>query len=62
MLVGETPMTGFHTWHFMCEGIGQNSGYGHEESYLMHDMKFPYRIAFFCMECGLMYVCHFMCI
>ena len=24
----------------MCEGVGQDLGYGHEESYLMHDMKY----------------------
>ena len=32
-------MTGFHTWCCMCEGVGQDSGYGHEESHLIHDMK-----------------------
>ena len=36
--LGETLMTSFHTWHFMCEGVGQDSDYGHEESHLMHDM------------------------
>ena len=36
--LSETPMTGFHNWHFMCEGVGQDSSYGHEESHLMHDM------------------------
>ena len=39
-LLGETSMTGFHTWHCMCEGVDQDSGYGHEESHLMHDMKY----------------------
>ena len=29
-------MISFHTWHFMCEGVGQDSGYGHEEFHLMH--------------------------
>ena len=30
----------------MCEGVGRDSGYGHEESHLMHDMKsFHVRIA-----------------
>ena len=24
--LGETPMTGFHTWRCMCEGVGQDSG------------------------------------
>ena len=33
-------MTNFHTWHFMCEGVDQDSGYGHKESHLMHDMKY----------------------
>ena len=37
--MGETLMTGFHTWHCMCERVGQDSGYRHAESYLMHDMK-----------------------
>ena len=23
----------------ICDGIGQDSGYGHEESHFMHDMK-----------------------
>ena len=36
--LGETPMTSFHTWHCMCEGVSQDSGYGHEEYHLMHDM------------------------
>ena len=30
-------MTGFHTWHFRFEGVGRDSGCGHEESYLMND-------------------------
>ena len=25
--LGETPMTGFHTWSCMCEGVGQDLGY-----------------------------------
>ena len=33
-------MTGFHTWRCMCEGVDQDPGYGHEESHLMHDMKY----------------------
>ena len=32
-------MTGFHTWHCICEGVGQDSGYGHEKSHFIHDMK-----------------------
>ena len=24
----------------MCEGVGQDSGYGHDESHLMHDNKY----------------------
>ena len=28
----------FHTWRCMCEGVGWDSGFGHEESHLMHDM------------------------
>ena len=46
----------------MCEGIGQDSGYVHEESHLMHDMKYSIYDCIFCMECDLMYVCHCMCI
>ena len=37
--LGETPITGFHSWHCMREGINRDSGYGHVESNLMHDMK-----------------------
>ena len=55
-------MTGFHTWRCMCEGVGQNSGYGHEESHLMHDMIYFIYDCIFFVECGLMYVCHSMCI
>ena len=33
-------MTGFHTWCRRCEGVGWDSGYGHEESHLTHDMKY----------------------
>ena len=40
----------------MCEGVGQDSCYGHEESHLMHDMKYSILDCIFCMECGLMYV------
>ena len=32
-------MTCFHTWHRRCEGVDQDSGYGHEESHLIHDTK-----------------------
>ena len=46
----------------MYEGADQDSGYEHEESYLMHDMKYFIYDCIFCMECGLMYVCHFLCI
>ena len=35
--LGETPMTVFRTWHCRCEGVSRDSGYGHEESHLMHD-------------------------
>ena len=31
----------------MCEGVGRDSGCGHEESHLMHIMDIPYRIASF---------------
>ena len=40
-------MTGFHTWHYRCDGVGRDSGCGHEESHLMHDIYIPCRIAFF---------------
>ena len=39
-------MTCFHTWHCRCEEVGRDSGYGHEESHLMHDIYIPCRIAF----------------
>ena len=32
-------MTGFHTWRCMCGGVSRDSGYKHEESHLMHDIK-----------------------
>ena len=35
--LGETPMTGFHTWHCRCEGVSWDSGWGNEESHLLHD-------------------------
>ena len=35
--LGETLMTGFHTWHCKCQGVSRDSGCGHEESHLMHD-------------------------
>ena len=31
-------MTSFRTWHYRGEGVGRDSGCGHEESHLMHDM------------------------
>ena len=34
------PMTVFTLGIYMCEGVGQDSGYGHDESHLMHDMKY----------------------
>ena len=46
----------------MCEGVGQDSGYGHEESHLIHDMKYSMKDYIFCTECGMMCVCHCMCI
>ena len=33
--LGKTPMTSFHTLHCIYEGVGQDSGYRHEESHLM---------------------------
>ena len=35
----KTPMIGFHIWSRRCEGVGQDLGYGHEESHLIHEMK-----------------------
>ena len=32
-------MTGFHIWHCGCEGVSRDTGCGHEESHLMHDME-----------------------
>ena len=31
----------------MCEGVGRDSGYGREESHLMHNMNIPCRITLF---------------
>ena len=50
--LGETPMTDFHTGISMCERVGQDSGCGHEESHLMHDMIYSIYDCIFCMECG----------
>ena len=36
---GGTPLTVFHTWRCMFEGVGRDSGCGHEESHLMHNTK-----------------------
>ena len=44
----------------MCEGVGQESGYGHEESHLMHDMIYSIYDCVFYMECGMICVCHCM--
>ena len=49
-------MTGFHTWRRRCEGVGQDSGYGHEESHLINDMKLFHIELHFCIEYGVMYV------
>ena len=29
----------FHTWRCKCEGVSRDSGFGHEESHLMHDIR-----------------------
>ena len=39
-VICETQMTGFHTWCCMCERVGQDSSYGHEEFNLIYDMKY----------------------
>ena len=36
--LGETPMTSFHIGICMCEGVGEDSGHGHDESHLLHSM------------------------
>ena len=38
--LGETPMTGFHTWRCRCGGVGPDSGYGHKKSYLGHEKSY----------------------
>ena len=38
--LGEIRMTGFHTRHCRCEGVGRDSSCGHEEPHLMHDTKY----------------------
>ena len=60
--LGETQMIDFHTWRCKCEGAGQDSSYGHEESHLIHDMKYSMWDCIFCKECGMMCVCNCMCI
>ena len=40
----------------MCEGVDQDSGYGHEEAHLIHDMKYSMKDYIFCMECDMMCV------
>ena len=58
-------MNDFSTWYCRCEGVGQDSGYVHEESHLMHDMK-PFHVKkrkiAFCMEYDMIFVCHCLCI
>ena len=49
-------MIGFHTWHCRCEGVDRDSGCGHEESHLMHDMIYSIYDCIFCVECGMMCV------
>ena len=34
-----SPLTVFHTWRCKFEGVGRDSGCGHEESHTMHDTK-----------------------
>ena len=46
----------------MCEGVGQDSGCGHKESHLMHDIYTFHVGLHFCMDYGMMCVCHCMCI
>ena len=36
---GGMPLTVFHTWRCMFEGVGRDSGCEHEESHLMHDTE-----------------------
>ena len=36
---GGMPLTVFHTWCCRCEGVGRDSGSGHEESHLIHDTE-----------------------
>ena len=47
-------MIGFHTWHCKCEGVSRDSGCGHEEFHLMHDMKYSILDFIFSMKCSLM--------
>ena len=36
---GGMPLTVFHTWRCRCEGVGRDSGCGHEKSHIMYDTK-----------------------
>ena len=40
----------------MCEGVGQDSGCGYEESHLRHDMIYSTYDCVLCMECGMVCV------
>ena len=47
----------------VCEGVGRDSGCGHEDSHLMHDTENSIYDCIIYMEYDLMfYVCHCMCI
>ena len=45
------PVTVFTLGICMCEGFGQDSGYEHDESHLMHDMKYSILDCIIYMEC-----------
>ena len=55
-------MTGFTLGFRGCEGVGQDSSYGYEGSHLMHDMIYSIYNCIFYMECGMMCMCHCICI
>ena len=50
--LGGTPMTIFHTWYDLCEGVDRDSGFVMGGSHLMHDINHSIVKFKICMECG----------
>ena len=57
-----TPMTIFHTWYGMCEGVGQDSMYVVSSFHLMHDIKHSmckFQIVWNVDDCDVLLHAHF---